>query len=76
MAEKSLTLRIPEETHQKLKLLAAYYEVSMTDVIIHLVELQNIKLIDPNLENYEYMQERARGIRNKAKKSRKKGGKS
>ena len=44
MAEKSLTLRIPEETHKKLKLLAAANGVSMTDIIIHLVELENIEV--------------------------------
>lgn len=71
MAQKSLTLRIPEETHKKLKLLAAYYEVSMTDVIVHLVDLQNIKLQEPDLEGYELMQARARGTRVKAKSSKK-----
>jgi len=76
MAQKSLTLRIPEKTHRKLKLLAAYYDVSMTDVIVHLVELQDIELTEPDIENYEYMQARARGIRVKTKSSRKKGGKS
>ena len=39
----------------------------MTDVIVHLVELQNIELKEPNLEDYKYMQTRARGIRLKAK---------
>ena len=74
MAQKSLTLRIPEETHKKLKLLAAYYDVSMTDVIVHLVELQNIQLSEPDIENYEYMQARARGVRIKTQSSKKKGG--
>jgi hypothetical protein len=75
MTQKSLTLRIPEETHRKLKLIAAYYDVSMTDVIVHLVELQNIKLEEPDIEGYEYMQEKARGMRAKAHSSKKKGGK-
>lgn len=70
MAEKSLTLRIPKETHRKLKLLAAHYDVSMTDVIVHLVDLQNVKLQEPDLEGYEYMQARARGMRTKTKKAK------
>ena len=67
MEQKSLTLRIPAETHKKLKLLAAHYDVSMTDVIVHLVELQNIELKEPNLEDYKYMQVRARANRLKTK---------
>lgn len=67
MAEKSLTLRIPAETHRKLKLLAAFYDVSMTDVIVHLIELQDVEIMEPDIEGYELMQSRARGMRLKPK---------
>ena len=49
MAEKSLTLRIPEEIHKKLKIMAAIHESTMTDIIIHLVELEPVELEYPGL---------------------------
>jgi predicted HicB family RNase H-like nuclease len=35
---KSLTLRIPTEVHQKLKILAAIQETTMTEILIKCVE--------------------------------------
>ncbi|MFX0199361.1 MAG: hypothetical protein ACFFCW_24825 [Candidatus Hodarchaeota archaeon] len=35
---KSLTLRIPNQTHQKLKILAAIRETTMTEILIECVE--------------------------------------
>ena len=75
MEQKSLTLRIPAETRKKLKLLAAHYDVSMTDVIVHLVELQSIELKEPNLKDYKHMQARARVNRLKTKKEGARAGK-
>ena len=49
MAEKSLTLRIPEEIHKKLKIMAAIHESTMTDIIIHIVELEPVELEYPSL---------------------------
>ena len=37
--------------------------------------LQNIELKEPDIENYEYMQARARGLRIKTRSIKKKGGK-
>jgi len=42
--EKSLTLKLPAETHHKLKMIAASNNKSMTDVIIDFVEKTNIKI--------------------------------
>ena len=42
--EKSLTLKLPAETHHKLKMIAASNNKSMTDVIIDFVDNTNIKI--------------------------------
>ena len=42
--EKSLTLKLPKETHHKLKMMAAANNKSMTDVIIDFVDKANIKM--------------------------------
>jgi hypothetical protein len=42
--EKSLTLKLPKETHHKLRMIAASNNKSMTDVIIDFVDNTNINI--------------------------------
>jgi uncharacterized protein (DUF1778 family) len=47
---KQITLRVPQDVHKKLRVLAALNEMTMTDLVIRLVEeayARNTKAIGP-----------------------------